>query len=443
MPSTGPSSKGAQVGAQVPLGQLLDPETGEVLDAQGLLNEVHALRKEVTNLREELKLSEKDLRSKRAQISRLKNEQHERFKQDGRYQDACDVLNYWHEMLMPSAKEPLTPDRVAPTLARLKGGYSVEELKACIRGYYRLPYVVDPGRRSATGKATQRRVEPDLIFRNPAKVQYGIDIAAEKADEQQLFSQPEPVVELPLNGSGGKASLYAQRYGWHIFPCRPGLKTPATRHGLLDATDDPGRISAYWDKVPDANVAIRTGAESGLVVLDVDPRGGGDDSLSDLEHEHGELPETLTVSTPSGGTHFYFQHPAYEVKNTQGVPGAGLDIRGDGGYVLAPPSMVDGKPYEFEQRTSPAPMPEWLGKAIVETQRQYKDVKYWLDLTAGVKEGQRNSTMAQIVGKMLGANLDLALVGTLALAVNGRFKPPMPEKEVMSVVESINRRHTS
>jgi hypothetical protein len=99
---------------------------------------------------------------------------------------------------------------------------------------------------------------------------------------------------------------------------------------------------------PDTGIAVRTGAESGLVVLDVDPQHGGDDTLAELLAAHGVLPITVECFTGGGGRHIYFRHPGGEVRNSAGKVGPGLDIRGDGGYVVAPPSPhPSGRRYEW------------------------------------------------------------------------------------------------
>jgi hypothetical protein len=101
---------------------------------------------------------------------------------------------------------------------------------------------------------------------------------------------------------------YAKR-GWSVLPCRARDKRPATRHGVKDATTDKARIVSAWSGNGEANVAIATGAASGLIVLDVDPRNGGDPGLAELQRVHGPLPETLRVRTGGGGWHFYFTAP--------------------------------------------------------------------------------------------------------------------------------------
>lgn len=166
------------------------------------------------------------------------------------------------------------------------------------------------------------------------------------------------------------------RRGWAVLPCHSPAtsggctcgrtdcaspaKHPRLRRGLHEATTDPDLIAAWWRRWPDANVALRTGAGSGLVVIDVDPARGGDASLAALTAAHGH-PDTLTVATGGGGRHLYFTHPGSAVRNSAGVLGAGLDVRGDGGYVLAPPSRhVTGGTYRWDSWQAPAPLPAWL-----------------------------------------------------------------------------------
>jgi putative DNA primase/helicase len=100
------------------------------------------------------------------------------------------------------------------------------------------------------------------------------------------------------------ALSYAAR-GWLVFPCQPGAKTPITGRGLQDATTDPETIRAWWKRWPKANPAIRTGAESGLAVIDVDAcKPGADEALPKLT-----LSPTRLNKTPRGGTHFFYRRP--------------------------------------------------------------------------------------------------------------------------------------
>lgn len=131
-------------------------------------------------------------------------------------------------------------------------------------------------------------------------------------------------------------------------------------HGLHDASTSLGDVEAWWKAFPRANVGIRTGAESGLVVVDIDGKAGAE-TLRALIDRHGRF-EALWVRTGSGGWHAYLAHPGVAVPNSNRRLGAGLDLRGDGGYVVAPPSRhVSGETYQWlRARRDPPPMPDWL-----------------------------------------------------------------------------------
>jgi hypothetical protein len=177
------------------------------------------------------------------------------------------------------------------------------------------------------------------------------------------------------------ALSYASR-GWAVLPCHsptgggctcsatecssPG-KHPRLVNGLTGATTDSSDIEGWWRRWPNANVAIRTGEVSGLVVIDIDRRGGGDGTLAKLVKQHGRLPKTLAVQT-GDGVHLYFQHPGCPVPNDASRRlGPGIDIRGDGGYVLAPPSLHhNGRRYRALDATVPAAaIPVWMQQLIV------------------------------------------------------------------------------
>jgi len=145
-----------------------------------------------------------------------------------------------------------------------------------------------------------------------------------------------------------QAALAYAAKGKPVFPC--GInKKPLTAHGFKDATTDPAQIREWWEKWPDASIGMPTGKASGLWVLDVDlPDGPA--SLEALEAKHGKLPPTLTQKTGGGGSQFFFVLPeGRTVKNSAGKIGMGLDIRGEGGYVILPPSDHEsGGRYEWQ-----------------------------------------------------------------------------------------------
>ncbi len=135
-------------------------------------------------------------------------------------------------------------------------------------------------------------------------------------------------------------------HGWPVFPCQPGQKIPATRHGYLDATTDERQVTRWFGRRPDWNLAVATGAP-GPDVLDVDQRGvagSGFAAFNQLQRAGLLDGASAYVTTPSGGLHAYFA--GSEQRNGHLV-GQHLDFRSAGGYVLAPPSQVDGKRYEL------------------------------------------------------------------------------------------------
>jgi len=153
------------------------------------------------------------------------------------------------------------------------------------------------------------------------------------------------------------ALTYAKR-GWLVLPCRPRDKRPATEHGFKDAAT----LVRAWTANPRANIGIATGAASRIVVLDIDPRNGGDVSLSELERLHGPLPETVSVATGGGGRHLYFAAP--EGALPSGDLADGVEVKADGRYVLGPFSVhPSGEEYRWVNepgKTALAPCPDWV-----------------------------------------------------------------------------------
>ena len=134
-----------------------------------------------------------------------------------------------------------------------------------------------------------------------------------------------------------KPALALAARGMSVFPCRERSKLPATEHGFLDATRDPNTIREWWSLLPNANIGIATGAASGVFVVDIDSP-EAESELHKVEAEFGLLPPSVEAITGKG-RHIYFRHPGGSIRNTQGKIAAGIDTRGDGGYVLAPPSV--------------------------------------------------------------------------------------------------------
>jgi hypothetical protein len=208
-----------------------------------------------------------------------------------------------------------------------------------------------------------------------------------------------------------------------------------------DALPTVEEVTGWWTQWPYANVAIITGAVSGLVVVDVD----GDDGVNSVR-QYGGFPRTPSVHTGKGG-HAYFQHPGFHCKNfVRQSPG--LDFRGDGGYVVAPPSIhASGRAYTWSRELASVPLaevPEWL-IGLIATPDQLKKqpaVKRnpdgWVqDLLKGVSSGGRNHAATKLAGYYLRLGLTQEQVEALLLTWNHRNDPPMEENEVREVVLKI------
>jgi hypothetical protein len=222
--------------------------------------------------------------------------------------------------------------------------------------------------------------------------------------------------------------------GWPVFPCRPRAKEPLTGHGFKDATTDPGQIEAWWDVNPEANIGIATGA-AGLLVLDVDPRHGGDESLHALERTHGELPLTPRQKTGGGGEHFLFRNPN-GIGCSAGKLGQGLDVKAKGGYILVSPSRhPSGRPYGWDVSPAdaePVLPPRWLTDLLRAAASRPP--------AAGVGEpiptGRRDSTLLSLAGSMRRVGMSAREMEAALLVVNReRCQPPIDERKVRELAE--------
>jgi hypothetical protein len=247
----------------------------------------------------------------------------------------------------------------------------------------------------------------------------------------------------------GAAFDYAAR-GWSVIPIEARGKRPIVAwQAFQQRISTPEEIRDWFRRWPHANVAIVTGAVSGLVVLDIDPQHGGAPSLAELESMHDRLPLTVETATGGGGRHLYFLHPRGVVRNKVGLA-PGIDVRGDGGCVVAPPSThPSGRRYTWLRGHAPeelplAPLPGWLRALIRDgSLRPGHSLTHWRELSRdGVREGQRNNTIASFAGHLLRHGVDPDVVLQLLLAWNrSRCVPPLPDDEVARVVESIVRLH--
>lgn len=149
------------------------------------------------------------------------------------------------------------------------------------------------------------------------------------------------------------AATTLARAGVPVFPCAPGGKQPLTRRGFHDASADPAQVTAWWQRWPGANLALPTGATSGVDVVDVDVHPGGSGFSAFEKARSAGFVEgwAWLVRTPSAGLHAYFLRTSATEQRSWQVPGKHVDFRGDGGYIVLPPSKVpqpDGVLHSYE-----------------------------------------------------------------------------------------------
>lgn len=244
------------------------------------------------------------------------------------------------------------------------------------------------------------------------------------------------------------ALSYAE-HGLRVFPLQPRNKIPLKDFSWnVLATTDAETIKGWWQKWPDANIGIATGKGSGIVVLDVDvTKANGEDTLSAMLVRNGDLPKTINVKTGTGGRHYYFKYPEIEIRNSAGMLGPGLDVRGEGGFVVAPPSIhPNGKPYEWGEKADMQPLPPWLLNMMYagqEKSRPQETPEERPDALEGqtvlIPHGQRNETLAKMAGTMRrrGFGYD-AIVGALIAENLAKCVPPLSDAEVLRIADSIS-----
>lgn len=256
-----------------------------------------------------------------------------------------------------------------------------------------------------------------------------------------------------------KAAMgYSQLLEWSLFPvhslqngrcsckkdCSSPGKHPIPANGVKSATNDSYTIKKWFNANPNANIGIATGSINGFFVLDVDPRHNGNKSLLGLEKEGRKLPNTVKAITGSNGSHYLFKHHEGIGNRTNLLPG--IDIRGDGGYIIVPPSNhISGRCYEWAGSNKPyvteiAEAPDWLIDMLVKPKEQQSKAKpktYWLDIMKGVGEGNRNNAAASLAGYLFKRYVEPGLVVEIMALWNERNQPPLRIDELDKIIQSI------
>lgn len=263
----------------------------------------------------------------------------------------------------------------------------------------------------------------------------------------------------PTNFLLAAAIDYASR-GWNVLPiyepegnacscknpgCRAIGKHPRIAGGFLNATTDHEQIRAWWTRWPAANIGVRTGAASGLIVIDVDNKNdkNGSASLAASAAPWGGMVSTLTAITGSG-EHLFFKHPGDAIKGSVGKMAEGVDVRADGGYVVAPPSLhVNGNRYrwlDFEMDL--ADLPLWLMVEVTGEESKNHEIEEkhnaFTDAPV-VNEGERNDTLFKLGSSLRGQHgKSEAEIAAILLEYNvAKCNPPLNEPEVHSIVKSV------
>lgn len=229
-----------------------------------------------------------------------------------------------------------------------------------------------------------------------------------------------------------------------VFPVKAD-KSPYTPNGFKDATRDPATVREMWRRTPDAGIGVPTGEASGWLVLDIDPRHGGDASLTALIETHGDAwLETMQARTGGGGHHIIFAFPqSSSIRNSAGRLGEGIDVRGEGGYIIAAPSLhASGRRYEWLNNFKPAQPPEWLLKLLTEergvsTLKTQPRAKSSPSIGALIPEGERNQALFKIGCSLRGQGCNRDEIEAELIDINSRrCSPPLPDVEVQKIARS-------
>ena len=234
---------------------------------------------------------------------------------------------------------------------------------------------------------------------------------------------------------------YYTNDGLKTFPCWSNKKNPMTKNGHKNASSDEHVINDWWDKYPNANIGLLTGKSNNLVVVDVDVKNdaGGMASLEQLQDECGEF-NTRIVHTPSGGLHFYFEYPqdVDTIKNRTNMK-PGIDIRADGGYVIAPGSCIDGNYYEFDDADKEiAELPQKLLEMLASKKREVSTANNnWDDATEqSFEQGSRNNDIFRMASKLRGDDIPYDIAVDQILIAANNCNPSFPENEAIRCLDS-------
>lgn len=244
--------------------------------------------------------------------------------------------------------------------------------------------------------------------------------------------------------AGGTLREYAAAYvalGWSVIPIKPQDKRPliawepnqTERATMAD-------VDGWLSKWPSMNLAVATGAISGIIVLDLD----GEIGLRSLRESGRAAPKTLLQKTPHGW-HCIYQANGHVIRNAAGVLPK-VDIRGDGGYIVVPPSTLADGAYRWHYRLAPVPVPDWLESPpetpeVPTAVEAHQAAPRWIreTLERGVGKGERNATATRLAGYFQSRGIGDDVILTLLRPFAARCQPAIAEAELVEVVRSVSR----
>lgn len=269
-----------------------------------------------------------------------------------------------------------------------------------------------------------------------------------------------------INRNLKSALVYAQNYNFAVFPvhsirnngcscgninCPSPAKHPRIFNGVKGATKETSQIIEWWNKWPDANIGIACGEISNITVLDIDikPLSDGRITLTELEFLNGKLPLTPIQNTGSGGCHIFFDYEPSLKNIVAFLPG--LDIRNNGGYIVAAPSIHNsGSSYSWMKShhikdIQISKMPIWLLEKADLNNREAKSSAIknndkWINILKGITEGGRNNAATSLAGYLFYKKIDLSILVWIMEQWNKNNSPPLDGKELENIILSIGKK---
>ncbi len=247
-----------------------------------------------------------------------------------------------------------------------------------------------------------------------------------------------------------EAAIEYARAGFRVFPLHDAGSEKGKRPRISNwpnvASSDETQIRQWWEKFPNANIGLLTGSEVGFYVLDIDPRGGGDNSLTTLIEQHGQLPETVIQHTGGGGYHFLFRCDNPQ-KNRAGVL-PGIDIKGENGFIVVSPSVHPDtkKRYTwdvFPKKVDIAEPPHWLSDLLTKPKPQStvkcKQSKFQeIAKSSKIPVGKRNDSLFEKGCSLKSSGISNNDIASSLISINlTECEEPLPEDELQVIIDRV------